>query len=737
MPEPIPRYVVENAPLPVILCALSGEVVDLNRAACTLLRKGEQASREALRGMHWSEAAPRLRSTGFDEAFRTAATGQPGHRLEVPIRWGSRAYRLFLVRVEQAIVLYFLEAQPLETSVAGPSTAAAHVPGEIGALQAAYPFGSVATFDHEFRYRSVSGAGWIDLGIDASDLEGSTFRELWDSETADRLEELAATALAGFQAMGRIPFEGSMFEVWAGPISPGSETPLGLFYSRDVTREVERLERVSLLEAGTAAASMGVTLVDLRGDDEPLVYASGGFERLTGYAVDEILGRNCRFLQGDKTDPLTVKNIGDAIERRAHHQVTILNYRKDGTPFWNRLTLAPFSTDGRTVSHYIGVQEDVTEIREAAVERDHQRRLAELGTLAGSLAHDFNNILMEIQGRLSLIDDMELPADLDHELAGLLAASRRGSTLVEQLLGYARRSVHNEDAESGVSLVPEVMKAVARLLPSTVRVDLVYPDEGLPIALDFVRMEQILLNLAKNASEAMPRGGTFKVVLSRAEQPGWAELVVSDDGVGMSEETLAHAFDRFFTTKGDSGTGLGLSSVKQLVERAGGRITAHSEEGVGTVFELRLPLAGAQPQRDAGAPRESRPDRPTSLAGLRLLLVDDNPGIRDVLARLLGKAGLIVVTAAGGPEGFETYRAAQNGFDLVLTDREMPDGGGVPLLQKIAGLDDDDTRPWLALMSGDLNDLPDLPPATILIQKPFEAPELLETLRRGIRSGSE
>ena len=732
--EPDWEEVCDWAPTPIAVFGLDGKLLHLNGRAARAFRDEGVPASDDLVGSTWQETFPFLLDSPFRAGFDEVAGSPSGMEFVIPsLQARSGPYRVTLRRLtSESIATFFVAAADLERrwlDTVDELEQARDRLHESEAFRRRYPFGSTGVFDDSLRYLSVAGGGWSEMGIDVDRMEGRTFREVWNPETAELLEELGRVALAGREAMTRITLEDEAYEIWAGPVPTAAGGARGMFLSRDVSQEYRFAEEVRLLRQASSAARLGITVVDLAEPDEPLVHVNEGFAWITGYSRAESLGRNCRFLQGPDTDQATVARMRTAIEQRDTFHDTILNYRKDGTPFWNRLTLSPFS-EVHADTRYVGIQEDVTEIREAEVERDHQRRLSELGMLAGSIAHDFNNILMESRGRLTICEDSNALKEIRDELQDLDRTLQGGKTLVRQLLAYARRSTPGDDADVGPALVREAVPAVVRLLPHNVKVEMSRPEEDLPVRLGPLRVEQIFLNLAKNAAEAMPEGGTLRVAVARDATPGWVRWTVSDDGAGIPQDMQDRIFDAFFTTKGSGGTGLGLSSVRLIVERAEGSIEVASAVDQGTTFTIRLPLArGLPPQTSDARTEAERKPRPGRLKGLRLLLVEDKPGIRDVMRRLLERRGLEVITAPDGAAGFERFQTAREPFDIVVADRDMPRMTGDRLLREITETTDPEDCPWLVLMSGDLsNGSVELPEDTTLVSKPFEVEELIAVL---------
>jgi len=352
--------------------------------------------------------------------------------------------------------------------------------------------------------------------------------------------------------------------------------------------------RIGAEQIGRAVSALsdGVVLTDPALPDHPIVWANDAFFELTGYRRDEVIGRNCRFLQGPLTDVLAVDRIRQAIVERSHFHDALLNYRKDGTAFWNALTVSPvFDSDGRLVN-FVAAQSDISHVKRLEGQIRHAEKIELVGRMAGGIAHDFNNVLTAFGGYLSLL---ELELDAEPELGYLVElqrASERAKTLTDRLMTFSRKR------ESSAALLDlnETVSGLRGMLEPLVRgsAELVVElaDEELPVLADQGELEQVIVNLVVNARDASRDGGVVRLSTARpAATPGFACVRVEDNGVGMDEATRARIFEPFFTTKGEGkGTGLGLANVSDIVRGAGGRIEVESTPGIGTTFEIAFPL---------------------------------------------------------------------------------------------------------------------------------------------------
>jgi signal transduction histidine kinase/ActR/RegA family two-component response regulator len=348
-----------------------------------------------------------------------------------------------------------------------------------------------------------------------------------------------------------------------------------------------------------------------------------------------------------------------------------------------------FGQDG-TTEGFIEVVEDITESKRSEEEKEkleaqlaHAQRMEAVGTLAGGIAHNFNNLLMSIQGNASL---MLLETDPTHpnydRLRNIEKSLQNGSRLTCQLLGYAREGEYKIGLISLNQLVEESSK-IFGTTKKEIRIYRELAEDLCGIEADQGQIEQILLNLYVNASDAMPNGGdlflktmnvTHKDMRGKPYEvkPGnYVLLTAKDTGVGMDKKTMEHIFDPFFTTKGLArGTGLGLASVYGTVKGHGGYIDVESKKGHGTIFSIYLPASEKRVEEPAKSAEKIIEGSGT------ILLVDDEEIVLDVGVQLLKALGYTVLEAKGGREAVEIYRERKDKIDMVLLDMIMPGMGG-------------------------------------------------------------
>ncbi|MGI4977371.1 MAG: ATP-binding protein [Janthinobacterium lividum] len=362
----------------------------------------------------------------------------------------------------------------------------------------------------------------------------------------------------------------------------------------------------NVISAGEAAGSdvffaavqmsrMPMCLTDPHGADNPILFCNQAFERLCGYTQAEIVGRNCRFLQGEGTDPAAVAEVRRALGAGEDVHLELLNYRRDGTPFWNALFISPvFDTRGRLIYHFAS-QLDVTRRREAEAVLQQSQRMETLGSMASSLAHEFNNLMTIVLANLDRLDGQVDGERGRRSVERATWGARRAVRLTDQMLSFARRQFHESEVLDVRSTLENCDSILDQMAGASVRVRLALCEEPLFASLDASQLEMALLNLVRNAADAAPRSGEIVVAARRRPLDALAggpavEVSVADLGSGMTAEVAQKAMEPFFTTKGPGkGTGLGLSMVRGFVEQSGGRLELQTVPGVGTTVRMVFP----------------------------------------------------------------------------------------------------------------------------------------------------
>ncbi|MFO0865228.1 MAG: PAS domain S-box protein [Gemmataceae bacterium] len=451
---------------------------------------------------------------------------------------------------------------------------------------------------------------------------------------------------------------------------------------RDITHQVQREQALRLMERAMRAVSQGILITDPNLPDNPIVYASRGFENLTGYRAEEAVGRNCRFLQGPGTDRTSVARVRKAISDQVECVVEVLNYRKNGSTFWNALAISPVRDDQGRVTNFVGVQADVTERHTLEAQVRQAQKMEAVGQLAGGVAHDFNNLLTIISGYSELLLQLLPPGDMKRQaVAAISEAGSRAAGLTRQLLAFSRQTVLEPKVLDLNAIVLDTEKMLKRIIGEDVELSTSLEPSLWRVRVDPGQIGQILMNLAVNARDAMPRGGKLTIETRNitideryvsshvdAEQGRYAMIAVSDTGTGMPEEVRSRIFEPFFTTKGvGKGTGLGLSVAHGIVKQSRGHIEVYSEVGIGTTFKIYLPaVQGTLSTQIANEPNGSPRGTET------VLLVEDEDGVREIATLVLRTHGYAVLVAATGEDALRCAAEHDDKIDLLLTDVVMP-----------------------------------------------------------------
>ena len=483
-------------------------------------------------------------------------------------------------------------------------------------------------------------------------------------------------------------------------------------------------------------AGVGIAELDLEGR---VLRGNRVLSELLGMAGETLSGKRI----SDLTHPDDRAMDAEALRRMLLGRIPVIRREKrwlhrDGATVWTSVTTAPVHSADGSIDHVVSVVEDVTERRRLQSQLAHVQKMESIGRLAGGIAHDFNNLLTAILGyvelsRQSVAESEPLAADLRE----IEMASRRGAELTRQLLTFARRQVVEPRPLNLNDLAKSVSRLLARLIGERIELLLDLDPDLSPVVADSGQLEQVIINMAVNARDAMPEGGkltlqTRNVVLDQQ----WAErhpgvepgayvcLSVKDTGTGMDALTLSRIFEPFFTTKdAGMGTGLGLATSYGIVRQAGGDIEAFSEPGQGTTLQVHLPVARASVAAYAVEPRPQVVT--TNGNGRVVLVVDDEPQVRTLMERAFQRRGFKVLSAGSAEEALPVFREFIGHIDLLVTDIILPGKGGRELADTLLAM-----RPGLPVLyvsgytESQVEHAALLAEGTAFLPKPFTATEL-------------
>ncbi len=456
-------------------------------------------------------------------------------------------------------------------------------------------------------------------------------------------------------------------------------------------REQEEKERI-LLATACEQLEEGVAILDDRG---AVQYLNPSLERISGYDRVTITGRNIRELGNGLEAGKIFGAMTDAMERKAVWSGRFTaGISRNGSPFEIKMSVSPLRDNDGKITNYVFVSRDVSQEKRLEKRLRQAQKMEALGTLAGGIAHDFNNILGAIIPCTEFaLEDAPEGSPTREDLGHVLKASYRGKNLIKQILTFSRRSEQERQPVQVAPLLEECLNLLRASLPANIEIRRNIFSGSAMILADPTQIHQVIVNLCTNAAHAMrEKGGILEVSLSQiiADPSTTAscpqdiaagpcvKLTISDTGHGMDQKTLERIFDPFFTTKKRcEGTGLGLSVVHGIISSHGGAITASSEPGKGTTFEVFLP--GIEQPGDF---QEKLDGRAVPRGTERVLLVDDEEDLLYAGAKMLRRLGYEPVVFGSSLEALEAFRAKPDSFDLIITDQSMPHMNGTELARE-------------------------------------------------------
>jgi len=535
-------------------------------------------------------------------------------------------------------------------------------------------------------------------GYEPEEIIGVHFSRFYTDE--ERAREIPRIALetaerdGRFEAEGwRVRKDGSHF--WANVVIDPIRSPDGTLVgfakvTRDLTERSAAEEELRRSEERFRLLVQSVTdyaiyMLDREGRVSSW---NAGAERFKGYTADEIIGEHfSRFYsEEDRREGIPVIALETA-HREGRFEAEGWRVRKDGTQFWASVIIDPIRDDAGELVGFAKVTRDLTHKRATEEQLRQSQKMEAVGQLTGGLAHDFNNLLTGISGSLEMMQARVAQGrtgELERYFIAAQGAVRRASALTHRLLAFSRRQTLDPKPTNVNRLIAGLDELVRRTVGPSIGVEVVGSSGLWGTLVDPNQLENAILNLCINARDAMPEGGRLTIETanrwfdeSAARQQDlpvgqYVSVSVTDTGTGMTPDVITKAFDPFFTTKPlGEGTGLGLSMIYGFARQSGGHVRIYSEVGLGTTMRLYLPrYSGDIPVEDE--PTFANPIEPAN-DGEVVLVVDDEPTIRMLVAEVLGERGYSVIEASDGASGLRVLESDVR-IDLLITDVGLPGG---------------------------------------------------------------
>jgi two-component system cell cycle sensor histidine kinase/response regulator CckA len=485
-----------------------------------------------------------------------------------------------------------------------------------------------------------------------------------------------------------------------------------------------------------------VAITDQRGI---IYYVNDKFCEISKYSREELLGQDHRIINSGYHAKEFIRNLWTTIAGGKVWRGEIKNRAKDGSYYWVDTTIVPFLNAEGKPYQYIAIRYDITERKRMEEQFLRAQRMESIGTLAGGIAHDLNNVLSPIMMAVDMLQLKTTDESSRKWLDVLRTNAERGADMVRQVLSFARGVEGERVALQPKHLIKEIVKILRETLPKSIEISFQIPNDLWIISADATQMHQVLMNLCVNARDAMADGGSISIKAENVfidenyarmhleAKPGrFVMISVTDTGPGMSPEIQMRIFEPFFTTKEmTKGTGLGLSTALTIVKSHGGFINVYSELHKGSQFTLYLPALDRPGAIDAAV---QQTDLPLGNGEL-ILVVDDEQSIREITRGTLETFGYTVLTASDGTEALALYADKKNEIAVVLTDMVMPFMDGPATIRALQRM-----NPNVRIIAasglgiGQRAGEGALEGVSVFLNKPYSAEKLLKTLAQVLRS---
>lgn len=535
---------------------------------------------------------------------------------------------------------------------------------------------AIWTVDRKLHITSMRGGLLREMEVREEEVLGThLFDLIADAKSDDDVPAAYRNTLEGEPQRFEVRWGSRAWQVHLEPIRTTSDEVTGVLgVALDVTAQVETARRLEEERAHLRQlfeeAPGGVVLVN---KEDRILEVNRGFERIFGFTRSEAMGQRVNELITPPGREGEASSLSERVLDGERVDAEAVRVRKDGSEVHVAIMGTPVDLGEQRTAY--AIYRDITQQKELEAQLLHSQRLEAVGQLAGGVAHDFNNALTVILGHVEALADEVREEELQEELRQLETAANHAARLTKGLLTFSRRDVVSPARVHVDEVVTETRELLGRSFPDNVELATELAEELPPVEADPNQLQQMLVNLVLNAWDAMPDGG--RVTLRTSGEGDHVLLEVEDTGHGMSPEETARAFEPYFTTKPQGqGSGLGLSVVYGIVERAGGSIAVSSEPGQGAAFRISLPAVAPESEEDA--PPAGDPG-----TGARILLVDDEGPTLRAARSILEEAGHRVLASSSGTDALDQMDSSGEPPDLVLVDLSLPGMGGPRLAEEL------------------------------------------------------
>ena len=461
---------------------------------------------------------------------------------------------------------------------------------------------------------------------------------------------------------------------------------------------------------------------------------------MTRYTREEVIGKNPKIFQSGKTPPETYRSLWKTILSGKDWHGEFLNKKKDGELFWEHATISLLKNDKGIITNFVAYKEDITKIKKLEEQFRQAQKMEAVGELTGGIAHDFNNILTGIILNSELLKmKMEKDNPLRAHAEQTVEQALKAANLIQGLLAFSRKQALNLQFTNLRDVIASTKKLLLRIMREDIELKISIPEKDLTIMADGVQIEQVLINLATNARDAMPNGGTLTIEATDIEMDNgfinthdfgkggrYALITVTDTGTGMDENTQKKIFEPFFTTKEvGKGTGLGLAMVYGLIKQHEGYIDLYSEPGKGTAFKIYLPIKELK-YEDLKLAEQIIPKRGSET----ILIAEDNEIIRKSTISILENYGYKTIEAVDGDSAVEKFVKNKDRIQLVILDVIMPKKNGKDVYNAIVNILPTVKVLFMSGYTGDTLHIKEITEKELnIISKPFTDKDILKKIR--------